>query len=75
MHVAQRVCESVFLSFWEVGRTVCGVTITRSNVSRMDPNHKMLSSEHVPPSGQGCIAKSRTKSSGLVPLKDPLAGS
>lgn len=58
MRVAQKVCRSVFLSFWEVGRTVCGVTITRSNVSRMDPDRKMLSSERVPPSGQGRISQS-----------------
>lgn len=72
--VSRGVCESVFLSFWEVGRTVCGVTITRSNVSRMDPNHEMLSSEHVSPPGQGRISESLIKSLGLVPLKDPLAG-
>lgn len=66
---------SLFLCpFWEVGRTVCGVTITRSNVSRMDPNRKMLCSEHVSPSGQGRISESLIKSPGLVPLKDPLAG-
>lgn len=32
------------LSFWVVGCAVCGVTIARSNVSRMDPNRKILPS-------------------------------
>ena len=60
---------SLSLSFWVVGCAVCGVTIARSNVSRMDPNHKILSSQPVSPPGQGEISKSLIKSTGLVSLK------
>lgn len=47
----------------------CGVTIARANVSRMDPNHKMLSSQHVSPPGQGEISQLLMKTMGLVSLK------
>lgn len=39
----------------------CGVTIARSNVSRMDPNHEMLSSQHVSPPGQEKISESLSR--------------
>ena len=65
---------SVTLSPWVGGCAVCGVTIARSNASRMDPNHKMLSSQHVSPPGQGEISESLLKNLGLVPLKNRWLG-
>lgn len=64
---------SLSLSFWVDGCAVCGVTIAKSNVSRMDPNHKMLSSQHVSPPGQGEISES-LRSTGLVSLKNHWLG-
>lgn len=62
------------LSLWVGGCAVCGVTIARSNVSRMNPNHKMLSSQHVSPPGQGEISEPLIENMGLVSLKNRWLG-
>lgn len=60
-------------SLWVGGCAVCGVTIARSNASRMDPNHKMFSAQHVSPPGQGRIWVP-VKSTSLVSLKSRCLG-
>lgn len=44
---AKSLCVSFSVS--PLGCAVCGVTIARSNVSRMDPNHKMCSAINMLP--------------------------
>lgn len=45
--IAKSLCVSFSVS--PLGCAVCGVTIARSNVSRMDPNHKMCSAINMLP--------------------------